>query len=94
MHWGRSKKFYHLHSVGSQYDLGACLFQKEKPVTYICLQESLPAECNYAQIEKVLLVIAFTTQKFHQCIYKFQTNVQTYYKQLKSIGIDCTVVAP
>ena len=68
----------------SQYGLGACLLQKGKPVAYAS-RSLLPAECNYAQIEKELLAIVFATQKFHQYIYGFQTNVQTDHKPLESI---------
>ena len=67
-----------------QYGLGACLFQKGKPVAYAS-RSLLPAECNYAQIEKELLAIVFAFQKFHNYIYGFQTKVQTDHKPLESV---------
>ena len=68
----------------NNYGLGACLLQKGKPIANAS-RSLLPAECNYAQIEKELLAIVFATQKFHQYIYGFQTNVQTDHKPLESI---------
>ena len=35
--------------------------------------------------KKQLLAIVFARQKFHNCIYGFQTKVQTDHKQLESI---------
>ena len=68
----------------NQYGLGACLFQKGKPVAYASRSLS-PAECNYAQIEKELLAIVFACQKIHNYIYGFQIKVQTDHKPLESI---------
>ena len=67
-----------------QYGLGACLFQKGKPVAYAS-RSLLPAECNYAQIKKELLAIVFAFQKFHNYIYGFRTKVQTDHKPLESV---------
>ena len=66
----------------SQYGLGACLFQKGKPVAYASRSLS-PAECKYAQIEKELLAIVFACQKIHNYIYGFQIKVQTDHKPLR-----------
>ena len=73
-----------IQADASQYGLGACLFQKGKPVAYASRSLS-PAECNYAQIEKELLAIVFACQKFHNYIYGFRTKVQTDHKPLESI---------
>ena len=73
-----------IQADASQYDLGAYLFQKGKPVVYASRSLS-PAECNYAQIEKELLAMVFACQKFHNSIYGFQTKVQTDHKLLESI---------
>ena len=73
-----------IQADASQYGLGACLLQKGKPVAYAS-RSLLPAEHNYAQIEKELLAIVFACQKFHQYIYGFLTKVQTDHKPLESI---------
>ena len=73
-----------IQADASQYGLGTCLLQKGKPVAYAS-RSLLPAEHNYAQIEKELLAIVFACQKLHQYIYGFLTKVQTDHKPLESI---------
>ena len=73
-----------IQADASQFGLGACLLQKGKPIAYAS-RSLLPAECNYAQIEKELLAIVFACHKFHQYIYGFHTKIQTDHKPLESI---------
>ena len=42
-----------IQADASQQGLGACLLQKGKPIAYAS-RSLLPAECNYAQIERVV----------------------------------------
>lgn len=42
-------------------------------------------EKNYAQIEKELLAIVFSTKKFHQYVYGRSVNVQSDHKPLETI---------
>ena len=73
-----------IQADASQYGLGACLLQQGKPIAYASRSLS-KCECNYAQIEKELLAIAFACGKFHQYIYGFPTRVQTDHKPLEII---------
>ena len=73
-----------IQADASQHGLGACLLQRGKPIAYAS-RSLLPAECNYAQIEKELLAIVFACQKFHQYIYGFNTTIQSDHKPLESI---------
>jgi len=73
-----------IQADASQHGLGACLLQKSKPMAYAS-RRLLPAECNYAQIEKELLAIVFACHKFHQHIYGFHTKIQIDHKPLESI---------
>ena len=73
-----------IQADASQHGLGACLLQRGKPIAYVS-RSLLPAECNYAQIEKELLAIVFACQKFHQYIYGFNTKIQSDHKPLESI---------
>ena len=75
-----------IQADASQHGLGACLLQRGKPIAYTYTSRTLlPAECNYAQIEKELLAIVFACQKFHQYIYGFHTIIQSDHKPLESI---------
>ena len=73
-----------IQADASQHGLGACLLQRGKPIAYAS-RSLLPAECNYAQIEKELLAIVFACQKFHSYIYGFNTRIQSDHKPLECI---------
>ena len=64
-----------IQADASQADLGACLFQKDRPIAYTSSSLS-PSEYNYAQIEKELLAIVFECSKFIQYIYEFHIKIQ------------------
>ena len=42
-------------------------------------------EANYAQIEKEMLAILFTVERFEQCVYGGPVNIETDHKPLESI---------
>ena len=48
----------------SSHALGACLMQDNRPICYAS-QSLKPSEIQYAQIEKVLLAIAYGCEKFN-----------------------------
>lgn len=73
-----------IQADASQHGLGACLLQRGKPLVYAS-RSLLPAEINYAQIEKELLAIVFACHKFHQYIYGFHTKIHSDHKPLESI---------
>ena len=73
-----------IQADASPHGLGACLLQKAQPVAYASISLN-SAENNYAQIEKKLLAIVFTCEKFHHYIYGFLINVQSDHKALESI---------
>ena len=68
----------------SSEGLGACSLQGMQPVAYAS-RGLTSAERNYAQIEKEMLAIVFSTNKFHQYIYGKQVSAETDHKPLKSL---------
>jgi hypothetical protein len=64
--------------------LGACLLQEDHPVAFAS-RSLIPAEKNYSQIEKELLAILFSVNKFHQYVYGRQVEVHSDHKPLESI---------
>ena len=68
----------------SQSGLGAVLLQNGKPLAY-CSRALTPTERNYAQIEKELLAIVFSVEKWHQYAFGRHISVQSDHKPLETI---------
>jgi hypothetical protein len=68
----------------SEKGIGCALLQKERPVAYS--SRALTAtETRYAQIEKEMLAIVFSLEKFNQYTYGRHTIVHSDHKPLESI---------
>ena len=61
--------------------LGLCKCNRTTPPSLLLMQ----AEQNYAQIEKELLSVVFTLEKFHMHTYNTPGTVQNDHKPLVSI---------
>ena len=73
-----------IETDASKDGLGACLLQESHPVAYA--SRSLTAsEKNYAQIEKELMAIVFTCEKFNQYVYGQPVKVVTDHKPLETL---------
>jgi len=68
----------------SKSGLGAVLLQSDKPIAYAS-RSMTEAEQRYAQIEKELLAIVFSLERFHQYTYGKEVGVETDHKPLESI---------
>lgn len=68
----------------SQHGLGCVLLQENLPICYAS-RALTSTECNYAQIEKETLAIAFAAIKFHQYICGKEVVVESDHKPLESI---------
>ena len=68
----------------SQTGLGAVLLQDHKPVAYAS-RSMTSAETRYAQIEKELLAVLFSLEKFHQYIYGTHVDIESDHKPLEII---------
>ena len=68
----------------SQKGLGAALLQKGKPIAYAS-RALTDTETRYAQIEKEMLAIVFSLEKFHQYTFGRPVIVRSDHKPLESI---------
>ncbi|KAI2646673.1 Retrovirus-related Pol polyprotein from transposon 17.6 [Labeo rohita] len=73
-----------IQTDASKDGLGSCLLQEGQPIAYAS-RALTDTEKNYAQIEKELLAIVFSTIKFHQYVYGRSVNVQSDHKPLEAI---------
>ena len=64
--------------------LGAVLVQDGSPIAYASWSLT-ERECRYAQIEKELLAVTFSCERFHQYIYAKKVLVETDHRPLISI---------
>ncbi|GAB1608626.1 hypothetical protein Ahia01_001147000 [Argonauta hians] len=77
-------KDLHIQCDASQSGLGAVLLQIGKPLAY-CSRALTPTERRYVQIEKELLAIVFSVEKWHQYAFGRHISVQSDHKPLESI---------
>ena len=77
----------------SEGGLGAALLQDGRPLAYAS-RALTAAERNYAQIEKELLAIVFSTERFHQYTYGRLVIVESDHKPLEAILTKPLVSAP
>ena len=77
----------------SMNGLGACLLQNNQPVAYAS-RSLTPTEVKYAQIEKELLAIVFTMEKFGSYVYGRKVVVESDHKPLESILKKSLMSAP
>ena len=77
----------------SQSGLGALLLQDGKPVAYASRALTDP-ETRYAQIEKELLAVVFSFNRFHQYVYGKEVRVESDHKPLESITKKSLSAAP
>ena len=66
----------------SQTVLGAALLQRGRPIAYTS-RALTETERRYAQIEKEMLAIVFSLEKFHQYTYGRHVKIQSDHKPLE-----------
>ena len=77
----------------SQSGLGAALLQKGKPIEYAS-RALTETETRYAQIEKEMLAIVFSFERFNQYTFGCRVNVASDHKPLETILQKPLVRAP
>ncbi|GFS53089.1 retrovirus-related Pol polyprotein from transposon opus [Nephila pilipes] len=73
-----------IQCVSSKDGLGSCLNQKGQPVSFVS-RSLTNSEKNYAQIEKELLAIIFSFEKYHSFVYGRKVTIQSDHKLLMAI---------
>lgn len=68
----------------SKYAIGAVLLQEGRPIAYTSRKLNA-SEIDYVPIEKEMLAIVYSTQKFREYIIGKETVVQTDHKPLETI---------
>ena len=77
----------------SQSGLGAALLQNGRPIEYAS-RALTDTETRYAQIEKEMLAIVFSLERFNQCTFGRHVNVESDHKPLETILQKPLVRAP
>ena len=73
-----------IQSEASKKGLGAVLIQDDKPVIYAS-RALTEMEQSYSNIERELLSVIFSLERFHHYVYGYTATVQTDHKPLVSV---------
>ena len=78
----------------SSWGPGACILQNGKSVEYASRSMTATERDTYAQIEKEMLAIAFSMDRFHSYVFGRQVTIETDHKPLISIVKKSLTSAP